>query len=144
MGRRLGRVVADGATRLTRGQRGEPEQFSFGVGGWFPRFPNNYHWVEGQLRYVLPASPPGSYAAVTPAPEQWQAFWRLCDDLDVWSWPVTVGRYQLMDWPVWSMRLKVGWYAAETCAYFGADDVLRGIERLRRALEEMIGWKPED
>src|SRR5688572_28556349 len=79
--------------------------------GYPPPGPNAFRWQGGRLTYMLPDMSLGRRdweRAMTPTPAQWEGFWRICDEIDVWSWPPTLGDLHVIDGLQWITELEVG------------------------------------
>jgi hypothetical protein len=46
--------------------------------------------------------------AMIPTADQWQEFWRVCDEIEVWSWPPILGSVHIIDGLRWNLELEFG------------------------------------
>ena len=87
----------------------EPTKLHHGLSGWPPQGPNAFRWESGRLVYMFARS--GVHRskwdeAVTPSISQWEGLWRVCDEIDVWSWPATQGDMRVRDGLQWITELE--------------------------------------
>ena len=75
-------------------------------------------------------------------PDQWIEFWRVCDEINIWSWPAFVGDRKVNDGLQYVLELRVGHRNAKSegqCvgAPLGFQTKLM---RLHDKLQTMVGW----
>jgi hypothetical protein len=73
--------------------------------------PNYFRWERPRLLYVPPNSGWDSSTwdkSVRPKPAQWREFWKICDEIGVWSWPPSLGDRRVCDGLQWTTELEVG------------------------------------
>ena len=114
--------------------------------GWPPPGPNHFRWEHGQLVYMLPDRSLDSRnwdKVVVPTLTQWYEFWRVCDEIDVWSWPPTLGDMSVCDGLQWVLELEVSGrrVASEGQVHGAPPDTGSKLMRLHRALQAMAGWQ---
>jgi len=112
--------------------------------GWPPEGPNAFRWENGTLVYMLPTS---SFRddwdkSCQPPDAQWDELWRLCDQIDIWSWPAYSGDPHVKDGLQWIIRLEVGDRKVETSGQIHGSppDYQGNLLRLHDALQRMTGW----
>ncbi len=120
----------------------QPIELLHGLQGWPPPGPNCFRWQGGHLHY-------SSGKWVTPTPAQWEEFWRVCDEIDVWSWPPAISNPELtvIDGLSSYTELKIGSrYVASIGQVVGSPpDFPEKLMRLHRALQALAGWnRPTD
>jgi hypothetical protein len=79
--------------------------------GWPPKGPNHFRWERGGLTYSLRNLARDSSTCdrvMVPTASQWQEFWTTCDEVDVWSWPPSLGDTSVDDGLQWIIELEVG------------------------------------
>ena len=115
-----------------------PNQLFHCLQGWPPAGPNYFRWQGGHLKHTR--------GWVTPTPAQWEEFWRVCDEIDVWSWPPTLGNLRVIDGLSWKTELKIGSrHMASIGQVFGSPPDFRPkLMRLHRALQTVAGWHSSD
>jgi hypothetical protein len=107
--------------------------------------PNNFLWQSGRLTFSLLDR---FYSQLlveptTPTAAQWEEFWRVCDEIDVWSWPPTLGDVHMRHGLQWITLLEVG---SRRMASNGQVDgsppgFYAKLMRFHQALQAMVGWQ---
>jgi hypothetical protein len=116
---------------------------------WPPEGPNAFRWESGRLVYMLPRSGVDRSKwdeAVTPSSSRWEELWRVCDEIEVWSWPPTQGDTHVIDGLQWISELEFGGRSVASRGQvhgspLGFDEKLM---RLHRTLQAMAGWHDPD
>jgi two-component system OmpR family response regulator len=110
-----------------------------------PNGPNDFRWETEHLAYNLTDDLGDSIdgkKVMVPTLTQWETFWRVCDEIDVWSWPPTLGDVHIVDSLSWELSLMAGGLRVESKGQVRGSPV--GFEeklmRLHRALQQMTGW----
>jgi CheY-like chemotaxis protein len=140
-------MTAKGASSRVRG---EPIHLSHCLQGWPPEGPNHFRWEDEQLLYSPPWDRSLPYddtdKTVIPTLSQWNDFWRICDEIDVWAWPPWLGDEYVCDGLQWSIRFAVGDLRVESEGqlHSSPDDFDGKLKRLHHALQRMTGWQPKD
>ena len=139
------------STRLHTGmdsslQMLEPIRLEHCLQGWPPPGPNAFRWQSGRLTYRLPDRSHHHQdwdKVMTPAPAQWAEFWRVCDEIEVWSWPRTLGNLHLIDGLQWITELAVGsrCVASSGQVHGSPPDFVAKVMRLHQALQAIAGWR---
>src|SRR5712664_769703 len=127
----------------------EPTKLHHGLSGWPPQGPNAFRWESGRLVYMFARS--GVHRskwdeAVTPSISQWEGLWRVCDEIDVWSWPATQGDMRVRDGLQWITELEFdGRSVASRGQVHGSPPGFKEKRmRLHRTLQAMAGWHHPD
>jgi hypothetical protein len=123
----------------------EPIRLKHGLQGWPPPGPNVFRWQSGSLAYMLTDMSRDSRdwdKVITPTKAQWEEFWRVCDEIDVWSWPPTLGDMRVMDGLQWITELECGSrrMASRGQVVGSPPDFAAKLMRLHQALQSMAGW----
>lgn len=123
----------------------EPIKLKHCLQGWPPRGPNAFHWRNGRLTYMLPDRSHHHQdwdKVMTPLPAQWEEFWQVCDEIDVWSWPPSLGDRHVIDGLQWITELEVGTRYVASCGQVQGSppDFVAKLMRFHQALQEMAGW----
>jgi hypothetical protein len=81
--------------------------------------------------------------AITPTTAQWRVLWRVCDEIDVWSWPPTLGDLDVIDGLQWITELEVGSrHMASRGQVHGSPAGFEAkLMRLHTTLQMMAGWR---
>jgi hypothetical protein len=81
---------------------------------------------------------------VTPTRAQWERFWCVCEEIDVWSWPPRLGNMSVIDGLQWDTKLEIGSrrVASNGQVHGSPPDFGPKLMRLHRALQALAGWKP--
>ena len=113
--------------------------------GWPPEGPNAFRWERGALVYMLSdlRRDPSTWDRVmVPTTSQWQDFWTACDEVDVWSWPPSLGDTSVIDGLQWIIDLEVGGRRVKSTGQVdGAPPgIYESLMRLHRLLQGMVGW----
>ncbi len=122
----------------------EPIRLEHCLQGWPPPGPNAFRWQNGRLTYMLPEGPYNDwYKVMTPTSAQWEEFWRVCDEINVWSWPPTLGELRVIDGLSWITDLEAGSrHVVSTGQWVGSPpDFTAKLMRLHQALQAMVGWQ---
>ncbi len=124
----------------------EPVRLKHGLQGWPPDGPNSFCWQSGHLTFMLPGFSNNSRdwdESMTPTAEQWEKFWQVCDEIDVWSWPPTLGDLHLCDGLQWITELEVGSRSmASRGQVHGSPPGFREkLKLLHQTLQAMVGWQ---
>lgn len=83
---------------------------------------------------------------MVPTHSQWEDFSKLCDELDVWSWPPDYQRMKILDGLLWTFELEIG----ERRVAFDSQmagcprEFYSSLMRLHRLLQAMTGWRPPE
>jgi hypothetical protein len=96
---------ADGPTSRQREPAREPRKLLHVLEGWPPPGPNFFRWENGRLVFSAGLRTDLSFV---PTPERWAEFWRVCDEVDVWSWPPDVGDPSVIDGLLYKIQIDVG------------------------------------
>jgi len=82
------------------------------------------------------------HKTITPTPAQWDELWRVCDEIDVWSWPPTLGNLHVIDGLQWTLELEVGARSMVSQGQVDGSppDFEAKLLRLHQALQAMTGW----
>jgi hypothetical protein len=125
----------------------EPIRLVCCLSGWPPKGPNNFRWKHDHLAFQgdLPINDHGpNYLGefVKPSSSQWQEFWRVCDEIYVWSWPSYLGNAEVYDGLQWDLELQEGnRYVASKGQVIGCEDFIgENLKRLHQILQAMAGW----
>jgi hypothetical protein len=125
-------------------KRLEPIKLSHGLSGWPPDGPNTFRWEHGQLTYSLADLSRDIREwrkTMTPTTAQWEEFWRVCDEIEVWSWPPALGNIYLYDGLQWQTELEIGSRRMASMGQAsGLPEFRSKLMRLHRALQAMAGW----
>jgi hypothetical protein len=126
----------------------EPIKLSHGLCGWPPQGPNAFRWEGGQIIYSLPNrshDPRRWDKTMTPTAAQWEEFWRVCDEIDVWSWPPLLGNMMVCDGLQWVTELEIGSRRMNSMGqvHGSPPGFSAKLMRLHRALQAMAGWQPQ-
>jgi hypothetical protein len=81
---------------------------------------------------------------VTPTPAQWEEFWLVCDEIDIWSWPPTLGSMTMVDGLQWETELEIGSrrVASRGQVWGSPPGIKEKLLHLHRALQALTGWQP--
>jgi hypothetical protein len=123
-----------------------PAALLYALSGWPPPGPNYFRWQEGRLVYSLPDHSKRFEEwdrTVEPTHEQWTEFWRVCDELDVWSWPASVGNRRLIDGLQFVLELEDGERSvkSEGQCHGAPPGFAAKVTRLHETLQRMAGWQ---
>jgi hypothetical protein len=124
----------------------EPIRLGHCLEGRPPRGPNLFCWQNGRLTYMLADYSQDIHdwdKVMTPTSAQWEEFWRVCDEINVWSWPPTLGELRVFDGLSWTTELEVGSrHVVSRGQLFGSPPDFRAeLMRLHGALQAMVGWQ---
>ncbi len=111
--------------------------------GWPPPGPNHFRWHEnGSLVF----SHDGVELSVVPTGREWKAFWKVCDEVDVWSWPSEVGHNDVDDGLMYELQLKVGSRAVNSRgqAVGSPKGFAEKLRKFHSALQVLVGWSGSD
>lgn len=78
-----------------------------------------------------------------PSVEQWEQFWAICDETDVWSWPHTLGDYlDTFDGLTWDLSIRWGQRQVHSIGQrSGAPKHhVEGLKRIYWQLTDMTEW----
>jgi hypothetical protein len=130
-------------------QSTEPTRLYHGLSGWPPKGPNAFRWENGRLVYMFARV--GVHhsewdEAVTPSSRRWEDLWRVCEEIDVWSWLPTQGDMYAKDGLQWTTELEFGGQSvASRGQVHGSPPGFDGkLMRLHRTLQAMTGWHDPD
>ncbi len=87
-----------------------PDGLEWALEGWSPPGPNAFRWRDDRLRFWHD----GATLSVAPSDDEWPAFWRICDELAVWSWPAVVRKTEIEDGLQFGLVLRRGDRPAES------------------------------
>ncbi len=125
----------------------EPIKLEHRIKGSPPHGPNGFRYANGCVLYPEP-TPVTTYKwverSVTPTPAQWEHLWRVCDEIDLWFWPSTVGNLNVYDGVSWTTELQVGARQVKIQGQLvGAEEeYVPKLFRLHRAVQALTGWVP--
>jgi len=124
----------------------EPIKLKHCLQGGPPPGPNAFRWQGGQLTYMLPnrsLKRSDWDKMVTPTAAQWEEFWRVCDEIDVWSWPPSLGDVRVFDGLSWETELEVGSrrVVSRGQVWGSPPDFEPKLMRLHEALQALTGWQ---
>lgn len=107
--------------------------------GWPPPGPNGFAWQNDRLTYSVGGS---GESMIIPTREQWEEFWRVCDEIDVWSWPPRLGDRWVIDGLEWTLVLECRGRAvvSEGQVHGSPEGLYEKLMRLHRTLQSMAGW----
>jgi hypothetical protein len=108
------------------------------VAGWPPPGPNEFEWQDGRLTFRHD----GAWLSVAPTADEWKEFWKVRDDVGVWSWPAEVGDLaNVRDGLLYALEIEVGSRSVKSKGQVvgsppGFDEKLR---QFHRALQTLVG-----
>ena len=143
--------------------------------------PNDFDWERGQLFYRIYRDLQEEYAvplfiddpenldeygfpeskinpeykkyrrSVVPPLDLWNDVWKICDEIDVWSWLPDMDWVQMTDTAEWHINLSVGSRSVHTKGYWKdvwynkklifPRDLQSKVLRFHRALQALTGWQ---
>ena len=119
-----------------------PTRLEWSLEGWPPAGPNGFRWENRTLSYSGDRPPERKFA--TPSDKEWAALWACFDELDVWSWPSTVGDLMVIDGLMYEIDVEVGSRSIKSngqCS--GSPPGFRdAVIRIHEELQLMVGWVP--
>ena len=138
------RVIAQYPSRDP--QTMKPTKLDHCLQGWPPAGPNGFVWENGYLSYMLPRMGFDTSLwdeAIAPTGSQWRDFWRICDEVGVWSWPATLGDRDVIDGLQWKLELEAGTRRVESRGqvWGSPPDFKPKLMRFHQALQAMTGWR---
>ena len=79
---------------------------------------------------------------MTPTAAQWEEFWRVCEEIGVWSWPEWLGDFRVIDGLQWDTEFEVGSRRMKSMGqvHGAPPDFRPKLMRLHRALQAMTEW----
>jgi hypothetical protein len=118
----------------------EPKKLFHVLQGWPPPGPNYFRWNDGKLVYSVDSQD----CAVTPVPSRWAELWRICDEVDIWSWPPDIGDQRVIDGLLFEIEIEIGGRSVRSRGQV-VDSPAGFGERLLRvhgAFQSLVGWQP--
>ena len=122
-------------------QNSEPTKLVYGLNGRPPPGPNGFIWVCGKLLYSNRDN-----EEITPTSAQWENLWRVCDEIDVWHWPPSLGDTKVFDGLTWTLELEIGTrrVVSNGQVHGSPPGYEEKIMRLHQAFQEMAGWRAQN
>jgi hypothetical protein len=135
--------------RVLKVPQWEPTCLQHRIQGWPPAGPNSFRWGNGRLVYKtrkLTADFLPVVESVRPSPAQWREFWRVCDEIDVWSWPRTLGNMNVCDGLQWVLELEIADRRVSSRGQVSGSPpgTREKLLQLHRALQAMTGMDVPD
>jgi hypothetical protein len=138
-----------------------PTKLRHSLQGFPPPGPNGFLWNRGvRLEYILPDRSQDHKSwdkVVVPTTEQWQAFWMVCDEIGVWSWPAKAHSdveivngervtCYFVDGLYYDLELEVGLQAVRSEGQLTRVPAVfrEKVMKLHRALQALTGWQGEE
>lgn len=123
------------------GARVDPTKLFHVLQGWPPPGPNHFRWDGARLVYYNGSKD----RSAVPAPGQWGGFWAVCDEVDLFSWPATVGDPQVVDGLMYEIEIEVGDRRIRSAgqAVGSPPEFPKKLLRIHRALQSLVGWEAE-
>lgn len=80
--------------------------------------------------------------AVSPSNYDWIHFWRLCEEIAIWSWPSNQGDKNVVDGLMYDLELRGdGRYVKSRGQLYGSPPGIReAVDRLHKELQLLVGW----
>ena len=122
--------------------RKAPTWLSYYLVGWPPPGPSSFEWGNGALRVLHD----GGYLSFVPNGDDWAAFWKACDEVDVWSWPAEVGDLAVCDGGVFKLELELDSRAVVSRGQLAGSppEFASALMTLHQALQALVGWDGSD
>ena len=113
--------------------------------GWPPPGPNTFRFHDNQLEYILfddDVYRKCGNKVVVPTDDQWLDFWKLCDEVDVWSWPEDVSNNNVIDGIEWRINYQIGDRRVRSYGQVSGapSHIQENLFRLHEALQAVTGW----
>jgi hypothetical protein len=123
----------------------QPTRLHHCLEGWPPPGPNLFRWENNQLAYMLPKAGVDFLdwdEVVKPTRMQWRMFWRVCDEIDVWNWPPTLGSMHICDGLQWTLELEFANRRVMSRGQVSGSPSGTGkkLMKLHQMLQAMAGW----
>jgi hypothetical protein len=124
----------------------EPTNLRHCLEGWPPPGPNLFRWENHQLVFKVPKAGVDFRdwdEVVKPTRMQWRLFWRVCQEIDVWNWPPTLGNMHVCDGLQWTLELEFGNRRVMSRGQVSGSPAGTGnrLMKLHRTLQAMACWR---
>jgi hypothetical protein len=118
---------------------GPPTIFRFGAVGWISR-PKFFRYERGFFIYDGPGKDFAD-VEITLSDNQWGQLWKLCDEIDIWSWPESVGDMRIYDGVKYNVHLEIGGRRAASMGQLAKVEKAFGsrVVRLHEFLQTLAG-----
>ena len=80
-----------------------------------------------------------------PTRSEWEKFYQVCDEIDIWSLPQTYGDRYVRDGLQYYLVLETEDHSVVSSGQAsGLPEIANKITRLHRALQALTGWCPQE
>jgi hypothetical protein len=107
--------------------------------------PTSFIWDECHFHSYFSRLPQGMHhphMEAMPSSDQWNELWKICDEIDIWSWPESLGDKDHNHPERWFTRLTLGSRSTLTRGCLGGTppDFRAKLIRFHRAVQVLAGW----
>ena len=77
-----------------------------------------------------------------PSFDQWYELWKICDDIDIWSWPESLGDSDYKHPERWFTQLGIDarFVTVRGCLEGTPKDIRAKLMRFHQAMQTFVGW----
>ena len=107
----------------------------------FNQFRGNWTIVKrdgAKLQIETAVEAKAKNSTVTPSPEDWQAFWKEMDAINIWKWEKEYIDKDIVDGQSWNLKFE---YRGNKIESSGSNRFPQNFPRYEKALKQLLGKK---